>query len=226
MVGTLECGLLCILSPGAAFLIQVCCQPPRARSRPGTQRNFEPCVPGTSTLGQPGGRAAGTADAAAWCVPLTATAAALAAAALAVGDAAAFAAAAVSVAQPTAAFALAAAAAAQPTAAVSVATGSAGSVAGCLRWLSPLRRSVALKSTPEMSALYLGLGSGLGLGSAPHANLSASASSTVCWRAGARSCSCETTCERSSPAASGSPRHPLRSRSLAASLPRRHASGD
>ena len=53
---------------------------------------------------------------------MTATAAALAAAALAVGDAAAFAAAAVSVAQPTAAFALAAAAAAQPTAAVSVAT--------------------------------------------------------------------------------------------------------
>ena len=116
------------------------------------QRNFEPCVPGTSIFGQPRGRAADTLDAAAWCIPFTATAdalatAGLAAAARAVGNAAIFAfaasafaafaaaafaaaafaaavfAAAVSpVAQPTAAFALAAAAATQPTAAVSVAT--------------------------------------------------------------------------------------------------------
>ena len=55
-------------------------------------------MPGTSIFGQPGGRAADTVDAAAWCIPFTATADPLAtaglgvaAAARAVGNAAVFA---------------------------------------------------------------------------------------------------------------------------------------
>ena len=79
-----------------------------ARSHPGVQRNFEPCVPGTSIFGQrsavtcrlPGGRAEGAAAAAAWrapfTAPFTATGAALTTTGLAraVGDTATFAAAA------------------------------------------------------------------------------------------------------------------------------------
>eukprot|EP00964_Phaeocystis_antarctica_P121466 scaffold85130_cov78-Phaeocystis_antarctica.AAC.4 len=57
-----QCGLYDLVCSREKF----CFQPPRARSQPGTQRNLEPCVPGTSTFGQPGGRAAGTADAATW----------------------------------------------------------------------------------------------------------------------------------------------------------------